>query len=225
MSNCDHKFVDSKRCLKCGWMPPVERIGNWMQTIGGRAFYPLDPHTEDVDIGDIAHALSFICRFGGHCTQFYSVAEHCVRVSRAIEDAGGTAEESFAGLMHDAAEAYVGAMVWPLKQATEAAGYKRIEHLVERAIAKRFSLPFDMPPIVKRFDLVLLSTEKRDLMNDGRGREDGSKREVAASAERLGSWHSDSFVALPEQIVPLTAESARVAFLERFIVFWEALRA
>lgn len=196
-----------------------------MQTIGGRAFYPLAPYPEDVDIEDIAHALSFVCRFGGHCTSFYSVAEHCVRVSRAIEDAGGTIEESFAGLMHDAAEAYVGDMVWPLKQAKEAAGYKEIERRVERAIAKRFALPFELPPIVKQFDLVLLSTEKRDLMRDGRGRQDGSKREAQASSEKLGSWHSDSFEALPDTIVPLTAELARAAFLVRFTALREARSA
>ena len=26
---CDHKFIDSTRCLKCGWIPPVpmRRVG------------------------------------------------------------------------------------------------------------------------------------------------------------------------------------------------------
>jgi len=50
----------------------MERRGNWLQTAGGRAFFPLDPRPEDVDILDIAHALSFVCRFGGHCLNFYS---------------------------------------------------------------------------------------------------------------------------------------------------------
>lgn len=192
------------------------RRGNWMQTIGGRAFYPLDPRPEDIDIEDIAHALSFVCRFGGHCTSFYSVAEHCVRVSDAIEAAVGTREEVFAGLMHDAAEAYIGDMVWPLKQATEIRGYKAIERLVEVAIFWKFGLPLELPPIVKRFDLILLSTEKRDLMRDGRGREDGSKREATAASERLGDWHSDSFAALPERIETLPPVIARLMFLERF---------
>lgn len=202
-----------------------ERIGNWMQTISGRAFYPLDPWPEDVDIGDIAHALSLVCRFGGHCSKFYSVAEHSVRVCEAIEGASGTEGEAFCGLMHDAAEAYVGDVIWPLKQslAGESNGYKQIERRVERAIAKRFHLPFEMPPIVKRFDLVLLSTEKRDLMNPGRGREDGSAREALASAEKLGAWHSDSFPALPGTIVPMTSDEACGAFLAKFKTFW-ALR-
>lgn len=190
--------------------------GNWMQTIGGRAFYVLDPRPEEVDIDDIAHALSMLCRFGGHCTRFYSVAEHCVRVSTAIEEAGGTVEDCFVGLMHDAAEAYIGDMVWPLKRAPESEGYKAIERRVEAAIAERFGFAAVMPAIVKRFDLVLLSTEKRDLMNPGIGREDGSKREALAALERLGPWHSDIFPALPGRIVPWGSELARLQFLNRF---------
>lgn len=197
-------------------MTTTARKGNWMQTIGGRAFFPLDPRPEDVDIKDIAHALSHVCRFGGHCTKFYSVADHSVRVSDAIRGAGGTVAEQFEGLMHDAAEAYVGDMVWPLKQATDVAGYKRVERLVEATIAERFQLPREQSAIVKKFDLVLLSTEKRDLMNDGVGREDGSRREGAAAREKLGAWHCDVFEALPERIEPLTPEAARLRFLDVF---------
>lgn len=197
-------------------MQNTQRIGNWMQTIGGRAFYPLDPHPSDIDIQDIAHALSHICRFGGHCTEFYSVAEHCVRVSRAIEAAGGTVAEMFEGLMHDASEAYLGDVVWPLKQAGALAGYKNIERRVEQVIADRFCLPHEQSAIVKRFDLVLLSTEKRDLMRDGVGREDGAKREGTAAREKLGAWHSDAFESLPERIDTMTPTIARMKFLDRF---------
>ena len=52
------------------------RIGDWMQTYSGKRYYPVDPRIEDVDINDIAHALSHLCRYGGHCSRFYSVAEH-----------------------------------------------------------------------------------------------------------------------------------------------------
>jgi len=180
----------------------AERIGNWMQTVGGRAFYPLDPRPEDIDIEDIAHALSLVCRFGGHCSTFYSVAEHSVRVSMAIVEAGGTRTEAFAGLMHDAAEAYLGDMIWPLKQAPSVAGYKAIEHRVQSVIFAKFGLPDELPPIVKRFDLVLLSTEKRDLMIAGPGREDGAKREARAATQEIGAWHSDAFEPLPDAIKP-----------------------
>lgn len=200
-------------------MAAPARVGNWMQTVGGRAFYPLDPRPEDVAIRDIAHALSFVCRFGGHCTEFYSVAEHSVRVADAVRAAGGSAQETFHALMHDAAEAYVGDMVWPLKQAHALVGYKGIERLIENAIAQRFGLELAMPAIVKRFDLVLLSTEKRDLMVDGVGREAGARREAGASTAALGRWHSDDFEPLPEKIVPLSPSVARTRFMARFQIW------
>jgi 5'-deoxynucleotidase YfbR-like HD superfamily hydrolase len=194
----------------------AERIGNWMLTVGGRAFYPLDPRPEDIEIEDIAHALSMICRFGGHSSKFYSVAEHSLRVAMAISGAGGTRDESFAGLMHDAAEAYVGDMIWPLKRSNQARGYKEVESLVELAIAMRFGFPAAMPPIVKRFDLVLLSTEKRDLMNAGWCRKVGAGLEAEAAATTLGPWHSDAFEPLPEVIDPMTQPMAKAYFLTLF---------
>ena len=47
--------------------------------------------------------------------------------------------------------------------------YQEIEERVEAAIRERFKLPAQMSPDVKRADLILLATERRDLMPpDGR---------------------------------------------------------
>jgi 5'-deoxynucleotidase YfbR-like HD superfamily hydrolase len=75
---------------------------------------PLDPDPAQLDAGDIARALANQCRFGGHSRVFYSVAQHCVIVSRVVEERGGDVEAVFAALMHDAAEAYLGeTWHWP----------------------------------------------------------------------------------------------------------------
>jgi hypothetical protein len=58
--------------------------GDWMQTYSGRRFYPLDPRAEELADLDIAHALSLLCRYGGHVERFYSVAEHCVEADNRI---------------------------------------------------------------------------------------------------------------------------------------------
>ncbi len=68
---------------------------------------------DDIDIRDIAHALSHLCRFTGHTNIFYSVAQHCLLVSEKIP---GGPEVKLAALLHDAAEAYVNDLSSPLKK-------------------------------------------------------------------------------------------------------------
>jgi len=62
------------------------RTGDWMHTYTGMKFYPMEPNPSDICIEDIAHALSMQCRYNGHTLQFYSVAQHCVLMSRHIEN-------------------------------------------------------------------------------------------------------------------------------------------
>jgi hypothetical protein len=137
--------------------------GNWMQTQSGRRFYPMDARPEDVDPGDIAHALAMLCRYNGHVDRFYSVAEHCVLMSYAVPT-----EHALWALLHDAAEAYVGDMVRPLKQHMPT--YRAAEDRVLIAIAQRFHLTRHatdapgMPREVKMVDARILLDERNALM-------------------------------------------------------------
>lgn len=133
--------------------------GGWMQTFTGRAFYPMAPLTEDVDPADIAHALSLICRYGGHTKVFYSVAEHCVLMSYAVSPAS-----ALWALLHDATEAYVGDMVRPLKQMIPA--YRDVEDRLSNVIADRFGISRTCPDEVKQADLRILHDERDALMGD-----------------------------------------------------------
>lgn len=133
--------------------------GDWMQTFTGRRFYPLSPRPEDVDPVDIAHALSLLCRYGGHVDRFYSVAEHCVLMSRAVAP-----EHALWALLHDATEAYVVDVPRPLKRSLP--GYKDIESVVMVAIVERFGLPsVFMPDQVHDADNRILLTERNALMS------------------------------------------------------------
>ncbi|MGE8501655.1 MAG: phosphohydrolase [Pseudomonas sp.] len=87
----------------------------WILTNSARAFDLLNPRAENVLTTDIAHALSLVCRFNGHCAWHYSVAQHSLLVAYIIEKEGGTPEEQLAGLLHDAAEAYITDVTRPLK--------------------------------------------------------------------------------------------------------------
>lgn len=119
---------------------------------------------DTIDLRDIGHALSRICRFTGHSEEHYSVAEHSVHVWRYVKAHGGNLAAQQLALMHDAAEAYVGDVAKPLKiQLTE---YMDIEARVERAIADRFDLEADpfSRHLVKDGDNALLSAELTTLM-------------------------------------------------------------
>lgn len=94
----------------------AERKGDWFVTYTGRRFFPLDPRVEDVDIRDIAHALALQTRWMGHCKTFYSIASHSLACARVAEKNNEPAVVVHWALMHDAAEAYVGDIVRPIKQ-------------------------------------------------------------------------------------------------------------
>lgn len=136
---------------------------SWIQTFSGKKFYPLDPRAEDVDIIDIAHSLSLLCRFTGHCREFYCVAQHSVHVAEVVAQLKpGLVELELAALCHDAAEAYFADIASPVKK--EITEIKAIEHRLEAAIATRYEYAFPYDEVVKKADLILLSTERRDLM-------------------------------------------------------------
>ena len=114
-------------------------------------------HRNDYDIADIAHGLSHLCRFVGQCSRFYSVAEHCVRMSKLIEP-----KFALEALMHDATEAYCADLPRPLKELV--ADYREVERSIDAGIRDRFNLRGSMPAEVHEADIRMLLTEKRFLL-------------------------------------------------------------
>jgi uncharacterized protein len=88
-------------------------VDSRLETYSGRRVDPFDVSPADVHLPDVAAALAHTCRFGGHCRQFYSVAQHCLHVSRELP----TSEPRLQlyGLLHDAGEAYLGDVPRPIK--------------------------------------------------------------------------------------------------------------
>ena len=146
---------------------------NLMQTYSGKVVDLKAPTPDMISIVDIAHALSMTCRFGGHCKKFYSVAEHSVWVEVAGRSEGYFTnitptcwEHCLALLLHDAAEAYIGDIITPVKGLVP--DFAHLENAWLRAIEVNFGLGTLLTspsPIVRRADRTTLEFEAIELLN------------------------------------------------------------
>lgn len=123
-----------------------------IRTFTGKYINPLDPDPEMICIEDIAHALSNICRFGGHSRRFYSVAQHSVIVSQLVPE-----REQLAALLHDAAEAYLMDIPRPIKH--QIPQYIVAEQNLFKAISEKFKIPAQQSQAIKEADNATLKKE------------------------------------------------------------------
>lgn len=141
--------------------------GPYIQTVSGRRFNPLAPDPAEVEIGDIARALSNQCRFGGNCRRFYSVGQHSCLVADLVGERGGDAGDQLWALLHDASEAYLVDLPHPLKHRSELGRlYAAVEEGLQAAICARFELPAEPPGLLKPLDRALLATERRAVASE-----------------------------------------------------------
>lgn len=182
----------------------IRHEDGWIQTFTGRQFWPLDPKPKEVEVRDIAHALANLCRFTGHVDAFYSVAQHSVLMARDVQKRFTNRPElPLWALLHDAAEAYISDLSRPVKAAFRAAGstaYADAEDRLLRCVATRFGLPWPIPAEIHQADLILLATERRDLMGPP-----------------PRPWRSTKLVSpLRDIINPWTPSEAKAEFLKEF---------
>lgn len=170
--------------------------GHWITTYTGKKFHFLDPQPEEIDIVDIAHHLSLVCRFAGACREFYSVAEHSMRMAEIVPQ-----EYRLHTLLHDASEAYLPDLPRPEK--AEIPRFKLIENIILEAIFQKF-VPIYQQGIVevKQADNILLATEARDLMAN------------------MDDW-AELPKPLEDRIKPISSRLAEVAFLCKFRRYME----
>jgi hypothetical protein len=134
-------------------------VDSTIKTYTGRKVDLAKPDPGAVCIEDVAHALSMVCRYNGHCRSFYSVAEHSVNVE-ALAGEPCSQGVRLALLMHDAGEAFVGDVVAPLKILLPE--YRTIEEGWERAVSERYEISRDAGTlqVVKRADIEMREVEK-----------------------------------------------------------------
>jgi hypothetical protein len=139
-------------------MSNSERKGGWTQTFTGKPFWPLDARPEDIDIRDVAHALSLVNRYNGHTPEPYSVAQHSVLVSYACMDLPEYQDgDEFLGLMHDTPESNIGDMISPMKKFVSQ--YLEAEKNLWAVYCRKFWMPLQLPPSVLKADLTVLAAE------------------------------------------------------------------
>lgn len=158
------------------------------------SYFDLDmPVATPLRIEVIAHSLANQCRYTGHCNRFYSVAQHSVLVSQIVPP-----ELALTGLLHDAAEAVLGDVARPLKQMLPE--FKELEDRIEGIIFHQWGIPQPLPQEVKDADMVMLATERRDLME-----------------EQQTEWGPTvGYEPLAETIMPWSPGEARWRFWDRY---------
>ena len=176
---------------------------NWMQMASGIRFWVLTPDINSILLPDIAHALAFQCRFGGHTRKFYSVAQHCILVSNLVRE--DDVELKLAGLLHDATEAYLVDLPRPIK--VQMPIYKETELRLEAVIAERFKISMDAFKYVKKYDEEALSIEARSLM-----------------APMHPAWYTSSVQEMIDSPIHIdhyfSPEEAKAQYMELFNTLW-----
>lgn len=181
-------------------------LDNCILTYTGRYVNLRDPDPKTIDITDIAHALSQINRFGGHTRRFYSVAQHSILASQMAP-----LKYRLHVLLHDAAEAYLGDMVMPLKTMSANREYRELEGVMQARIYHRFGLGLlqsdECNACIRQADLTMLATERRDLMPPD-----------------MTPWPIlEGVTPRASTIMPLNPLNAESTFLTRFKELWGSL--
>jgi 5'-nucleotidase len=132
----------------------ARRHGPAIELSSGAKLRLQDPDPELLTIEVIASSLSKLCRWTGHTSKFFSVAQHSVLVSRIVPE-----EIALDGLLHDASECVVGDLSRPMKLLLGRNAFIGIEKRVHRVIAERYGTSFPHDPRIKEADDISLAME------------------------------------------------------------------
>ena len=138
-----------------------------IETFSGHLIDPLRPDPDNVLIEDIARSLSMQCRFNGHCTRFYSVAEHSVNSAKLAEKLFPERPEiAIFALLHDGSEAYLCDLPRPIKSSFP--NYLEWEAVLSDIIYCKFtgvSPAEDDEKKILKVDNIMLATESFHLVS------------------------------------------------------------
>lgn len=160
-----------------------------ISTYYNHSFNPTTAVAEDIDVRDIAHSLSLLCRAGGHFPHFYSVAQHCLNCLAEAKARGYSKRVQLGCLLHDASEAYLSDITRPVKECLPE--YRRYEKQLQALIFSKWLSPALTPEEeaqVSKIDDALLYHEFLQL----------TKKKLFSEAPLLQSAPQLSFAAFEE---------------------------
>lgn len=140
-------------------------MSDYILTYSKIKFYPLEPVKTDINIVDIAHALSLMTRANGHFKSFYSVAQHSINCCKEARSRECSSRIQLGCLLHDASESYISDLTRPVKK--NLPQYFIIEDKLQRTIYEWFGLGVlsdDELQQIKDIDDALLYYEFQELM-------------------------------------------------------------
>lgn len=129
-------------------------------------FFPLEPVKEGIIIEDIAHSLSLMTRANGHCSHFYSVAQHSLHCYKEAKSRRYSKRVQLGCLLHDASESYISDLTRPVK--CNLPEYACIEAKLQSVIYDKFGLgdlSDDERKQIEAVDDTLLHYEFEELMD------------------------------------------------------------
>lgn len=143
-----------------------EKIYEKMTTYSGNHFNPMEIEEKDVCIEDIAHALSLLCRGGGHLKYFYSVGQHSINCANEALARKWPEKVVLGCLLHDASEAYISDIIRPVKR--HLTNYLEIEEMILNVVFQKFGLLDLSEPEklqIRQIDNEILENELNVLFN------------------------------------------------------------
>lgn len=150
-----------------------------------------------IDIADIAHALSFICRFNGHADQFYSLAQHCLSLSQLV-----SSQHAMQALLSEASSAYIGSI--PLNLAENYPLYKEHKDRIQQSILFKYCKIGGNDANIFQTKQDFIEIECRDLFKS---------RYLQKMQDDVNPLRE---VFSSKKVVAMDALSARLAFMARF---------
>lgn len=142
-------------------------MSDYILTYSKIKFYPMDPVISDINIKDIAHALSLMTRANGHFKYLYSVGQHSINCYREAKERGYSRRIQLGCLLHDASESYISDLTRPVKQ--NLSKYFEIEERIQGLIYQKFGigdLSKEEMDKIKDVDDALLYYEFKALMGE-----------------------------------------------------------